>query len=720
MALRAVLQNDQVGSLIVENDDPIGINEVSKKMFRSDEFDGIMYDIVLDFSFIKAAREYFERAYQLAGGVDAVVNVTLYDRDNNARKWEHYYSGQANFNSRSLSEDQFKIKLEQTGLERRIVNLKATPVDLEIDHSQNGQSLPAQATKQVLYHSKKLFLQLVGTLPEETVNFTFLDIEDSGTDADPGFLTAWIQLTTSPTIDEIKQRFDYPFYPNRRFPPNLSKYFFKFDQDCELEVNLTLRSKLTVTSGISITDPVSYGFYIIHGTPGNYTAITVAEDSIPSNNGTITIDEVYSNSFSFQKGDEFYFFNKINTTLAAALPITPADFQIENFIVDGPDTLLTEINIAGLSTAPDSTAKTVLLHEAFQRVTQYVTDQADPFRSTLCGRTDIVIPGIVTPPYAEDGKAGLIGILTGNNLRGRDKKIFATLEDLLEFVNQCFCTGLGFEVIDGKIVLIVEKKSHFYNKNSKILSLGKVAPFETVTDPKGYANLIEYGYLTKLDVQQVNAIDEFNTMRQHNIPIVNTKNQLKIGTKMLTGGYPIEYQRRLSTVTEDGKHDDDNFAIVLIRDGDEFKSKKDEGYDLISGVIDSASGYNYDISPARCLQEQRELIASMLIRSNSKILTFAKGDVNYEMITQKTGESSPLAENGSVDLTNITPLWDSDLYKLLNVPFSRQQMKLVTANPYGFIDFQDRFDKTYEGFVQEIEHFPNERKADLILKKVHR
>lgn len=720
MSLRIQLISNNFAPLIEEIADPIGINSLTQTVKRSEKNTGIIYEIIVDLAFLKDGRRYLKQCYEVTGGVDAQVSCLIYDYNPNLRKWELWFEGQVNFNKWELDEDQLAVAIEQTGFERRLLNLKATEVDLETAISENGSGLPAQSVRDILYHSKKLFLQFLGTMPQETVDFDFLMIEDSGTDTDPGFLSAWLQFTFTPTVDEVADRFDYPFYPTRRYPPNLSKYMFKFKNDINLTINnLRVVGRCQALTNTFVTEPLTYGFYIIHGRPGAYTTITIKEETVSDYSQVIEINELYSNTFTFAKGDEFYFFSKIKTTSTGALPIIATTYRIENFLVVGPDTFENTADMSGLSTFPETTVKGVLIHEALQRVLQYYTNQEDCLRTSLCGRPEITMPDGSTP-YTEDGKGAMIALNNGNNIRGRStRQIFHSFDSIFEFINANYCAGFGFETINGKQVVRVEKIDYFYNKNSKILSLGKVK-VKRKFDPRRVANMIEFGYAGKVDISQVNAIDEFNTIRRFRIPIVNTKNEIKVATKMRAGGYQIEAQRRLTGATEDGKLDDENFATVVIRDGDEFKTKKDEGYSAFTNVIDSASGYNYDISPARGLQEWLTFVASVVIRSLNKIITFATGEVNFEMTSQKTTESSPLAENGSVDLTGIEPIWDHELYELKDIPFTRDDMKLVKANPYGYIDFEDNFEETFEGFIEQIEYDPNEHKADLLLLKVFR
>jgi hypothetical protein len=764
MALRFQLINEIVGSVILERADPIGINSLTQNVKRSPTNDGVMYEIVLDLDFIKDGRKFMKEAYEQGGGIDAQVDVNIFDWEPNLRKWELYFTGRVNMAKWSLHEEKVEIGLEQTGLERRVLNLLDIDVDLETLTSENGSALPAaNVISAMAYHSKKIQKETIALPGDEYLEHQQLDVyvvNDL-----PGEQTTYRErviygnmATEKKTRNELLESFGLPFgwsdfglglgltgpasvaqtkaflevQPTPRFPIQT------MEEAGLLDVNIALRLlheiEATDASGdVDVCGDGALGNIEIHA----WFEVRDDEDNIvvlehvgeftmpqcgdPGNTGNESTGVMETKSYSQTGiavgiGYKVYVYETIriyadydNTGIGDEdvshhFRVTPAEGY--------------SISLLSATEAPASTAKTILLHEAFQRCCQYYTNQIDCFRSDLLGRPEITFPGPVTP-YTEDGQGALIGLTNGNNLRGRPRQIFANLQDLIEFTDSLFCTAFGFETIDGKQVLRLEKRSHFYRKDERILSLGEVPSIVRKVAAKKFYNSVEMGYAEKIDIKQINAIDEFNTVRRWGIPIVNTKQTLKMSTKMITGGYPIEAQRRLSTSTEDGKHDDRNFAVVTIRDGLTFKTKKNEGYSAITGVFDPASIYNVDISPARNLLNWLQVLASGVIRSTNKVLRFTFGEVNFTMTSQKTTEASPVAENGNVDLTGIEPIWDNEMY-IFKCPLSRNQMKLIKANPYGYIEFNDRFGETFEGFIDNFEHEPNEGKATFELLKVHR
>jgi hypothetical protein len=68
------------------------------------------------------------------------------------------------------------------------------------------------------------------------------------------------------------------------------------------------------------------------------------------------------------------------------------------------------------------------------------------------------------------------------------------------------------------------------------------------------------------------------------------------------------------------------------------------------------------------------------------------------------------------------PIFDPIEYRFSH-KLTRDEMKIIKANPKGYIEFSDKDGNTYEGFIHSeggIEHNPNEGIAEFVLLKVNR
>lgn len=767
--LRIQLINNLLGPLIIEVDDPIGINEITKTIKRSAENEGIIFEVILDLDFIKLSRRYLKQAFEDDGGIDAVVLVNIYQRNVNTRRWVLYANGTVNYNKYDLFEDKVTLNLEQTGVQRRVLNSLDIDVDQETEESENGTTLPPNFVPIVPYHSKAILKEMNTTPSKEGegdeavhIEHQFLDVFTQ--DDLPGLGTTYRERiifgqmdTLVGKISELEESFNTPFGYSNIGTLGITGPASAADTKSWLEANPDNRVDFPVhefkEAGVLDIDLVSKLKHEIQAFDGGdvdvcgdaalgqieiYYWIEVRDDldniillenygeaDMGACVGDIRTGVFETHSFTELAlnvgiGYKVYWYHTVRIYGDYENTGVGDETVSHGFRITAQDGMY--LKLLSKTSAPESTAKGVLLYEAFQRCCQYHTNDADSFISDLLGRTDLPKPG-TEENYPIDGEGALILWNNGAALRGLDKPIFANLQDLIDFVNSCFCVGFGFERgTDGKERLRLEKRSYFYNKNLKILSLGKIYNIRKVIDSKRFYNQIEFGGASKIDIGQTNAIDAFFTKRRNSIPIVNTKNQIKIATKVKADGYQIEQARRLQFTTTDGKNDDEPFATVVTRDGGGFKTKKNEGYSLIENVFDPGTGYNYDISPARTLRNWFKIIAACLIHSKSKEIKFTFGEVNFIMRTQKTGEPFIVEENGNVDLTEVEPDYDCFIYHLDNVPMTAADVKVIEEKRYGYFEFEDRFGELMEGYISDngIEHDENKGTASLKLLKVFR
>jgi hypothetical protein len=706
---------------------------------RSEENDGVVFEIIFDLEFIKEARRYLKAAYETTGGIDAEVNVNVYERDPNLRKWELYATGQVNFSRYDLGEDKLIVAIEQTGVQRQILNALETDVDLESTVSENGSDMPVVTFHSMPYHSKVIVKEYEGT-PQTNTEYSqpsFIS-HDIGTNPIAGDITRTRDTTVFTSLEtarELKAELTETISQVWSFINN-KQVMYVATEAGTASIEISARLKISIyatqlggTNDIDVVAPCSsvgilasrtvslfFEHHSVDGTVKTLTQIGTFSSVNGCGGNEVEGDfETYSfsdSSVDIEVGDRMFVYISVRINGTYEIPgLTLNPIIIDHEITVEPDITQTYVRITNATTSPSQNVKTALIHDVAKKICQTHTNQSDCFVSDLLGRTDI--------GYDADGKYGLIGLTNGEFLRGRtSKRMFMNMKDLLEFTNNIGCTGFGFESVSGRQVLRLEPKSYFFNKSTKILSLGKVYDVKKRVDHKRYFNQIEIGYQGKIDIKSVNGIDEFNTLRRFKIPIRNTKNKLQVSTKMRASGFQIEFQKRLSGSTEDSNLDAENFAVCLRRVSSSFAPKTNDGYSSITNVLNADTGYNYDISPARTLREWFQFIASMLIRSNDKTLKFVYGNVNYTMTTQKTGEPFVVSENGDV-VCSVAPIYDPEIYSF-DAPLSRDQFKLIKDNPYGYIEFEDQFDQVMKGFISEegIEHDSNAGTASFNLLKV--
>lgn len=706
------------------------------------------------------------------GGIEALVVINLFEYVPNAFRFEQIGAGTIKYINTGIKAEELKTSIEQTGFQRKVLNLMDTDVDLEATVSQGGVTLPATPSIEITMHPKKIIKETRVT-PTDGDEFqkegaAHITVENAGGSVYREIIV-YGQVDNGNAVLNEYQVFQQPYGYDSTFTAALQTYTpsvenqpgteaayklflqnqkgprFEFKRITsqadagvgDLTVRWNLKHDVEVINGGSDVDiqgcgpgplartEITYWFEHrdstdeLKGDPELVGTYLLPGCGGNPRNGTFQMVEFTKNNINLVMGDKLYLFFLIRiygNHEASGSGDGELDyiFRITSDVTEGAGTFM-QMKVD--TVFPATQAKHYATFEALTKMFQFYSDQTDCFRSEYFGRTDSIVP------YPADGKGSLSSIASGAYIRKlANKTTFVSGNDYFGALNAIHCLGLGFEYRDGKQVVVIEPLEYFYNKNLLILDLGPVSELERVVDTKSYSNQIEISY-GKIDIQKTNGIDEPNTMRRWKFPITQIETKQLATTKYKTSGYEIEDQRRKSETTEDSKNDEINFLFSLIRDGGGFKPKKTEGYTLVQNVYDPDSMYNLDYSPRRNLDNWLKVIAVALYKSPDKTITFSMGEGNYLMVTQKSDEAAPKPEGGlgvKVDLSGVTPLYMPERYKF-NCPLTSIQMKRIREVPYGYFIFQEyRGGPNLEGYLSKVTRSDKKKLGTFELLKVFR
>lgn len=480
----------------------------------------------------------------------------------------------------------------------------------------------------------------------------------------------------------------------------------------------------------------------------------IGEWDLPGCGGDDVREGVFQ-SFDYEKlnvniavGDKVYVYTTVRI-FGTFDPPALSDGVIDYTLYVTAERCDTFINIVSATTFPRSTAKGYMAFEYLKKIAQFYTDQVDCFRSAYFGRTDSI------PAYPQDGPGSLLAIVGGRAIRngvllepitgGGDpeepgdvcpqdeepdedspvntsKTMFGNLEDAFSSLNGHHCLGMGIERHDGKQVLVVEPISYFYDKDTLVLDLGVVSNLKRKPYVKGYAAQVEAGY-TKLDIQKTNGIDEFCTGRTYKTSITEVASKLLNKSKYKSSGYEIEDQRRLIGSTKDSKLDDANFFVSLLRDLSEpsgYKTERNENFPVVENLYDPASSYNLRLSPGRALRRWSQVLAAMVVGITDKVVKFSSGDGNYFMRSRMNTEASIVDEKGDLDLTNVQPLWENEIYTFERKT-SRDDFRRIRTVPYGYYTFREYENgPRYYCFMRKVNRSPKKNLGTFEMIKMFR
>lgn len=768
--IKLQLYNVSAGTLTV-TPDAQGTEDFEQTLKRSDLTDGIVFEYTLDLRFNKQAKAYLRDVFDLAGGIEAIVIVNAFEYKPNAFRWGQIGSGIIKYTNADIDAETFKTSIDQTGFQTKVLNLLENDLDLDTVLSQGGLDIPETPFVNLNLHSKKILKETNLTpAPSSEPNVTPVEYEayqqlnvfaqedltpghtyrerimfgtfDSNNaifkEIDDSFALNWgwadmggMGVTGPASIAVMKawllaQSFEVP-------DPHINVIGFKEAAVVDVDIDINMKHSITTDNpgDIDVCGDAALGeieiraWYELRDKSNAIKALeNFGEFAMPNcgdrsdsniSDGIIESKTYTVSAINIASGDKLYVYETVRIY---------GDYDNTGFLgsetVNHHFTVLPaigmHIQVKALTSAPASSAKAYLTWEALNKTFQYYTDQKDCFDSKYFGRTD-------TPTvYAVDGPGSLRAILSGANIRKvLGKTTFVNGKDFFGALNAIDCLGMGFETRAGRQVVVIEPLSYFYNKDFLILDLGPVSDLHRIVDAKQYSNSIELNY-GKIDIQKTNGIDDVNQLRRWNYPITQVQTKQLATTKYKVSPYEIEDQRRLISSTEDSKNDDNNFFIDLIRNIDSFQPRKLEGYTLVEGIVDPPSIYNLNLSPRHNLDNWLQVVAISLYKAPDKSITFASGEGNYIMVSQKAGEL-PKVEGGAgvkIDLTSVAPLYMPERYKF-QCPLSSDQMDLIKANPYGYLRFQEfRGGPNLEGYLSKVTRAAKKKLGTFELLKVFR
>jgi len=364
---------------------------------------------------------------------------------------------------------------------------------------------------------------------------------------------------------------------------------------------------------------------------------------------------------------------------------------------------------------PEVTVKGYPVYEAFLRILQKITGDANPFYSEYFGRTDTELT-----TYPIDGE--IAHLAKGIMIRGvtGDLMNFALdFQSTFKAISNIFCLGYGWESIGDVNKLRIESFEHFFDLNV-VLDISNRITDEKINKevlPDWCYAKIETGY-NSFEYSQQGGLYEFNTKSVFTSILKAVKNSLGIMSSIRADGNGI-LKLRLTPYednpTEDVSGDDNTWLIASVRDNGGFKNRTDEGYSWVGGGVDATQSINLDYSPKRNLLRWGSWIRSALEGRLNSWLRWQSTEKNTTLITAKTGETTATAENGNIHAHELNePLWLPEAYNVES-PFHWTDYVAINANPNGIIKLAaDKY-----GWIIELKTNNVDNKAEFKLLRVN-
>jgi len=735
--LRVELISADRGKLVLNEVDPGNLTDFSIDLKRSKENEGLFYEFTVNLDFNKASRAYIRDVYE-SEGIEGIIKVNIYQYLPNAKTWDIVHTGQLRLSNYDLGEIDVKTNIENIGFERRFINLLNQDVDIETLEAYNGESIPAPNIVQLSCPPKSIIKRSEVT-PDSGDYFeqTGLIIHEFPTCATPGGCdrvrdeTVWANVNTLGVVfNEIDEFYQLPWGFSQLAAINMMTV--KDAGLIDLDISLNLKHTITATAtynnftvknqGNILGDVEIKAWFKHESVSGEVKTLTQIGSSwvIPEHS---TVDvlvtdfekKTYQQSgVTVEIGDKLYTYYTVRIFATYEQLFGALAATLEHYVGVNANVADTFIKVSQKTTFPATDSKSFYVYEILEKICQYLTGQADCFRSDYFGRTD------TTPAYIEDGAGSLLALTNGRCLRQlSDNIIYVNWTDLFQTLNFLHCLGWGFETLeDGTNIIRVEKRSYFYQKAINVYDFGQISGLRKKPAIDRYYDQIEAGYPKIENINQINGIDEYNTFLRLSVPVTQAKGKLNLRAKYRASGFEIESQRRLIETTEDSRLDDENFIIGLRRNAGVLEVAQAQDYTTVVNVSDPNTSYNLDLTPRRALENWKELLASNVYRGNAKILKYTYGEGNRLLQATRSGETQALAENSDLDLTLADSLYIPDIYTF-ETELRAADYRVIRDNPKGVFSFTDWAGVKCSGFLLNISYTPEENRAMVDLMRTN-
>ena len=213
----------------------------------------------------------------------------------------------------------------------------------------------------------------------------------------------------------------------------------------------------------------------------------------------------------------------------------------------------------------EQTVEVKTVHEAFTRIAQVITNNINPFFSTILGRTNSELI-----KYDFDGEASKTALTNGKLIRGfsnTEAPLTASLDDLFKSLQTNYKLGLGVETINGNKTIRCENIDYFYDPRIAFTIEG-VKNIKRTFDKSKIYNKIELGYVKGESDEKREGIFDYNNKTKWSNIISTFDKTFRMLSPYSASNLGITEARKLQKnidPTKDSKYDEINYLIDLVK-----------------------------------------------------------------------------------------------------------------------------------------------------------
>ncbi len=707
-------------------------------LFQRDmELFGVALTMSSDLTFWKQGAAYLRTLYEggalpggalvPAQGIEAVAVLNVYEVDPNEFRRQVVYRGRVDFTQyRAAEGGGVQIKTKELGLATNLLTRAESPVDLLGTRSLSGTALAPLAPATVALHSQVLRLQYAAT-------------NRADHELSPGLMSGNGEDRSHEQL--LYFGFDTPGDNDLKLGAVAGGFvagdaasvvaIYTAQEDGPFTVELDLRARVEAHNngqgpGFGTVEGDCYLRFVRGGvTEAHKIAPDFKQEGLDGDFAADLLTGPQTFAADLKVGDAIFLYARYFVHDIGGLGTT-FRYRTNLTATVRPGSYL---RITALSTTPATNCQGLLAHEALQRLSEGMADAPGGFYSEHYGRPDTY------PAYAADGPGALRLLTSGFLLRGfplpdarvvvqaeadTSKPFTAAFRAVYDSLNAVDCLGAGFEQRGGRPTLRVEPRAYFFQP-TETLRLGAVGGLTKAPYPPLIYNEVQAGYQRWQSGAAV-GLDECNGSRTYAAPITQQKATYAALSPAVAAGYLIEQARRqryLDGPNAEGPADNDLFLICLRREGGTGRlvTEKAEAFARVTGTLAPATAYNLRLSPGRNLRRHGPFIRAGLVPQAAAGKRLLRGAVqgSDKLVTQLLGEAAPVDEHADVPLTDLAaPLFAAETYEF-TARLRRQQLRRLSAAPYGLISFLDGAGQRKRGYLLKAEIEPATGKATFTL-----
>lgn len=602
---------------------------------RNETYYGVFRSFTIPLRFVKTSAQILrERLYKF--GMEDIVNLIIKRLNYTTGDYDDFYIGEIDFSKFQDSLNFFQVNVIEGGL---IKYLKAYE----------------GVTQEIPLNIDYIKIKMDGIKIKS--RYTYGIIDDAIRGSGSNFTVGCVLGSTEGTgINLITG--NSPLLFSGGAPPFTDRYIIKnidttdsIDTVVSGSLIFTLEASLFVSGDINIQFQTTSGVYFFIQAPS-----------------TLATNKTYNKNFSFN----------IKLSPGDALYITGF---YSNFFSASPGIIFgqTDVYIETLSRLKTTIIKGKKALNLGNEIIKKLADTSYSLESTILKNTTIAIT-------------------SGDAIRGiKDAIIKTNYKDFFSSFNR----NLNISGrIDGK-KFIIEPKRAAYN-NTILYDLGEIKDAQFNFYETLLANSIKVGYHNQ-NYDNVNGKDEFNNTSEFKAPITRINKTFDLTASYRADMYGIEFTRINldNKTTTDNNSDNDVFMLdveydFIDADGIENYKLRRLPYTSISGLIDSTSAFNIELSPATIIHTHGAEIRGMLWPYVNEKITFQT--TNKNPLLKRTLGGITIQENADILISDLDPNYWIPIIGKIETVVPDNLTDIMRTNSTGLFKFTYNGNE-YKGWV---------------------